>query len=165
MSNVTKLIYHIKKLLNPVTQSKYSVKDTIDAAELIKKIPKDLIRNEEYTLIPLDVVLLFTNVPLRKTANIILDRVYNQKLIKTTLSKNVPKKLILDTCQKNAFTFNNIIYEQKGGVSMGASLGPALANIIMTEREKVTFDNLVKEGTIKFYIRYVDDILLLVKSF
>ena len=48
---------------------------------------------------------------------------------------------------------------------MGASLGPALANIIMTEREKVTFDNLVKEGTIKFYIRYVDDILLLVKSF
>ena len=96
------------------------MKDTIDAAELIKKIPKDLIRNEEYTLIPLDVVLLFTNVPLRKTANIILDRVYNQKLIKTTLSKNVLKELILDTSQKNAFTFNKIIYEQKVGVSMGA---------------------------------------------
>ena len=120
VSNVTKLIYRIKKLLNPVTQSKYSLKNTIDAAELIKKIPKDLIRNEEYTLISLDVVLLFTNVPLRKTVNIILDRVYNQKLIKTTLSKNVLKELILDTSQKNAFTFNKIIYEQKVGVSMGA---------------------------------------------
>ena len=33
------------------------------------------------------------------------------------------------------------------------------------EREKVIVDNLVKEGTIKFYICYVDDTLLLVKSF
>ena len=77
--------------------------------------------NEEYTLISLDVVSLFTNVPLWKTVNIIIDRVYNKKLIKTTLSKNVLKKLILYTCQKTLFTFNNIIYEQKDGVSMGAS--------------------------------------------
>ena len=63
---------------------------------------------------------MFTNVPLRMTVNIILGRVYNQKLIKTTLSKNVLKELILDTSQKNAFTFNQIIYEQKVGVSMGA---------------------------------------------
>ena len=47
---------------------------------------------------------------------------------------------------------------------MGASLGLVLANIIMTECEKVTVDNLVKKGTIKFYIRYVDDTLLLVKQ-
>ena len=46
---------------------------------------------------------------------------------------------------------------------MEASLGPVLANIIMTECEKVIIDNLVKEGTIKFYVRYVDDTLLLVK--
>ena len=36
---------------------------------------------------------------------------------------------------------------------MGASLGPALENIIMTECEKVIVDNLVKERTIKFYVR------------
>ena len=93
-----------------------------------------------------------------KIVNIVLDRVYNQKLIKTTLSKNVLKKLILDTCQKTAFTFNDIIYEQKDGVSMGALLGPVLTNIIMMECEKVIVGNLVKEGTIKIYIRYVDDI-------
>ena len=46
---------------------------------------------------------------------------------------------------------------------MGASLGPVLANIIKMECEKVIIDNLVKEGTITFYIRYVDDTLLLVK--
>ena len=136
----------------------YSLKDTFDAAERIKKIHKELLRNEEYTLISLDVVSLFTNVSLRKIVNIVLDRVYNQKLIKTTLSRSVLKKLILDTCQKTAFTLNGIIYEQKDGVSMGALLGPVLANIIMMECEKVIVGNLVKEGTIKFYIRYVDDI-------
>ena len=46
---------------------------------------------------------------------------------------------------------------------MGASLGPVLTNIIMTECEKVIIDNLVKDGTIKFYVRYVDDTLFLVK--
>ena len=91
---------------------------------------------------------MFTNVALRKIVNIILDHVYDQKPIKTTLSKNILKNLILDTCQKTAFTFNNIIYEQKDGVSMGASLGPVLGNVIMMQCEKVIVDNLMKEGTI-----------------
>ena len=102
-------------------------------------------------------------MPLQKTVSIILDHVYNQKLIKTILSKKVLKKLILDTCQKTTFTFNNIVYEQKDSVSIKASLRPVLANIIMTECEKVIGDNLVKEGRIKFYVRYVDDTSLLVK--
>ena len=72
-------------------------------------------------------------------------------------------KLILDTCQKTAFTFNNIIYRQKDVVSMVASLGPVLVNIFMTECEKVIVGDLVKEGTIKFYVRYVNDTLLLVR--
>ena len=39
----------------------------------------------------------------------------------------------------------------------------ALANIIMTELEKIIITPLVNNGTIKFYRRYVDDTLLLVK--
>ena len=153
---------YITKLLNPLRQDEYSLKDTFNAAERIKEIPKKLIRNEEYILISLDLVSLFTNVPFRKTVNIISDPIYNQKIIKTTLWKKVLKKLNLDTFEKTVFTFNNI-YEEKEGVSMGASLGSVLVNIIMTECEKVIVDHLVKEGTIKFYVRYADDTLLLVK--
>lgn len=102
-------------------------------------------------------------MPLNRTVNIIINRVYKEKLIKTNLSKRTLKKLILDTCQKTAFVFNNTIYEQKDGVSMGASLGPVLANIIMTECEKVVVNELCNNGIIKFYMRYVDDTLLLVK--
>ena len=72
---------------------------------------------------------MFTNAQLRKTLNIILDYVYDQKLIKTTLSK----KLIQDTYHKTAFAFNNIMCEHKDGVRMEALLEPVLANIIMTD--------------------------------
>ena len=42
---------YISKLPNPLTQNECSLKYNFDAAERIKKIPKELIRNEEYTRI------------------------------------------------------------------------------------------------------------------
>ena len=154
---------YITNLLHPLTQNEFALKDTFDAADRINNLPRDLLKNEDYALISFDAVSLFTNVPLKRTVNIILDRVYKQKLIKTSLKKSTLKKLILDTCQKTAFLYNNQIYEQTDGVSMGASLGPVLANIIMTELEKRVVSKLINKGTIKFYARYVDDTLLLVK--
>ena len=152
----------ITKLLNPLTQNAYSLKDSFEAAEKIKAIPQSLY-DDGYVLVSFDVKSLFTNVPLRKTVNIILDRIYNQKVITTNLKKRTLKKLIMDTCSKTAFSCNNVIYEQIDGVSMGACLGPVLANIIMTELEKVVVDRMISSGLVKFYTRYVDDTLLLVK--
>ena len=47
---------------------------------------------------------------------------------------------------------------------MGGSLGPVLANIIMTECEKVIVDKLMKKKVIMFCTRYVDDTLLIIKK-
>ena len=55
------------------------------------------------------------------------------------------------------------IYKQIDGVSMGSSLGPVLANVIMTEFERLVVDKLIKAVLIKFYIRYIDDTLVLAK--
>ena len=46
---------------------------------------------------------------------------------------------------------------------MESSLGPVLANIIMTELDNVLIKDLLDTGTIAFYARYVDDTLVLVK--
>ena len=92
-----------------------------------------------------------------------MNRVYKEKAISTSLKQRTLKKLIKDTCSKTAFLFDNVIYEQIDGVSMGAALGPVLANIIMTELERVVVDKLIGSGKIKFYACYVDDTLLLVK--
>ena len=46
---------------------------------------------------------------------------------------------------------------------MGSSLAPVLADIILTEFEENIVSNLLKDGTIKYYRRYVDDTLVLIK--
>ena len=46
---------------------------------------------------------------------------------------------------------------------MGSSLGPVMANIIMTELEDKVIKPLINNGIIKFYSHYIDDTLLVVK--
>ena len=43
------------------------------------------------------------------------------------------------------------------------SIGPVLANIILTEFERVIVSELISDGVIKFYKRYVDETLALIK--
>ena len=47
---------------------------------------------------------------------------------------------------------------------MGGSLGPVLANIIMTECKKVIVDKLAKEKVTMYFTRYVDDTFLIIKN-
>ena len=65
---------------------------------------------------------------------------------------------------KNRVYFNNKLYEQKDDVSMGSSLGPVLANIIMTELEETIIQQLIENDVIKFYCRYVDDTLMVIED-
>ena len=149
-------------LLNPLCLNEYHLKDSFHAAEKIKAIPPQYF-DDGYQFVSFDVKSLFTNVPLEKTIKVIMNRIYTEKKISTTLKQRTLKKLIKDTCSKTAFMLDGIIYEQTDGVSMGASLGPVLANIIMTEMERCVVDELIDSGKIKFYCRYVDDTLLLLK--
>ena len=114
--------------------------------------------------VSLDVASLFTNVPLKKTVDIILKRIYTGKEITATLTKRTLRKLILGTCQKTPFSFNGKMYEQTDFVSMGGSLGAVLDNIIMTECEKVIVNQLTENNIVKFYITYVDDTLLALRK-
>ena len=123
-------------MLQPLTHNDYNLKDSFDAVKRIRSIPHELF-DEDYQFVSFDVQSLFTNVPIKKTINIILDRVYNKKLINTKLKKRKMKKLLLDSCTKTAFSFDNILYEQCDGVSMRSSLGAVLANIILNEFENV----------------------------
>ena len=55
------------------------------------------------------------------------------------------------------------MYEQLDGISMGRSLGSVLANIIITEWEKVIDGKFIDDGSIKFFVIYVDDTLFVIK--
>ena len=95
--------------------------------------------------------------------DIILRRIFQDHAISTNLKERTLKKFILDNCTKTAFSFNNKFYQQKYGVSMGSFLGPVLANIIMTELEDVIIEPPFADGKIKFYCRFADHTLLVIK--
>ena len=98
---------YISDLLYPLTLNDYHLKDSFAAADKINAIPEHLFQ-EGYQFVSFDVNSLFTNVPLDKTIKVILDRVYKDKAISTTLKKRTLKKLIKDTCSKTPW----VLYSQ-----------------------------------------------------
>ena len=129
--------------MQPLTFNDYYLKDPLDAVKRIRSIQPQSF-DEDYRFVSFDVQSLFTNVTVKKAINIILDKVHNNKLINTDLKKTTMKKLLLDSSTKTAFSFDNILYEQYDGVSMGTSLEPVLANIILTEFENVIVKPLIE---------------------
>ena len=83
-------------------------------------------------------------------------------MLKTNIKKHTLNKLLKDCCTKNAFTFNNLIYEQIDGVSMGSCLGPTLASIIMTELEIKVANSFFKDDTL-LLIKGIDHFTVIVK--
>ena len=141
---------YLTKLLNPLTQNEFIIRDFFDAANKIKSIPSKVF-DDGYIFVSFGVESLFMNVPLHQTINIILDHVYNNKLIATQLKKQTLKKLIRDTSSKTVFSTNNKLYQQIDSVSMGSSLGPLLANIIMVKMEKTIIKKFIDDNILLFY--------------
>ena len=104
----------------------------------------------------------FTNVPLDRTIDIILRRIYDHKELETPISRSEMKEMFA-LCTKNFhFTYNRKIFVQTDGVTMGSPLGPVLADIFMTELEKTLLPGIYIRY-IKFWRRYVDDTISYVK--
>lgn len=97
--------------------------------EFIKKLSKVML--EHYELISLDVVSLFTNIPLDLAIAGIRER---WRLISS--NTNIPLeqfvlalKLVLNsTC----FTFNRKIYKQTFGISMNSPLSPIISDVTLS---------------------------------
>ena len=56
----------------------------------------------------------FTNIPLDRTIKIILKRIYEYKLITTTLKKGTMKRFRTDVCKKKLFLTLTRIYQELG---------------------------------------------------
>lgn len=87
------------QLLNLLSQNNFVIKDFFDAANKIREIPTDLF-NKAYVFASSDIESFFTNAPLERNINIILDHVYNKNLATTPLKKRTLKKPFKDTCSK-----------------------------------------------------------------
>ena len=91
-----------------------------------------------------------------------MDKIYDEKFIKTKLKREELKHL-LELCTKEMhFTFNGETYKQVDGVAMGSPLGPVLANVFMVELETKLVPTL--NDKIALWQRYVDDTFTFIKN-
>ena len=63
----------LSSLLQPLTHNDYNLKDSFDAVKRIRSVPPELFDGDDQ-FVSFDVQSLFTNVPVKKTISIILDR-------------------------------------------------------------------------------------------
>ena len=104
---------------------------------------------------------LFTNVPLDRTIQLVLKRIYEKHEVSTNVTVLETKEMLI-LCTKNVYFFSNEeIYKQTDGVAMGLPLGPLLAYIFMIELE----NNIVPvwQEKLSFWKRYVNDAICFVK--
>ena len=93
----------------------------------------------ESQLVSFDVESLYTNVPLPESINTICDYVFNDRSCPRLMpfTRNQLSKL-LHIATQGIFSFNNKIYKQVDGVSMGNPLAPLIADFFMGYRKNVS---------------------------
>ena len=145
--------------MSPLSQSDYTVNSTKYFIEQIKhdKIP------EGYQVMSFDVKSLFTSIPLNKTNEITLERIYDRKEINIDIPKTIMKEILL-LCTKDVhFLFKDEIYQQTDGVAMASPLGPILVGAFVVELETTIVSTL--GNSFRKWKRYVDDTHCIVKTY
>ena len=108
--------------------------------------------NEEY--VSYDVESLFTNIPVDKRINYIINEIYQKKKLPQIFSKTIFKRLLYKLTTEVSFQFNYKLFKQTNGCTMGGPLSVTLSDIHMIQMET---DIVVPMRPI-FYKRYIDDI-------
>ena len=146
-----------KILYRALPKAKSHIVDSFQFVETLKNTQIDA----SFKLISLDVVSLFTNVPLDLAIESICKRwTYIER--NCDIPKNeflIAIRLVLNS---TFFSFNNVCYQQTYGTPMGSPLSPIIADITLQDLEIRAIETLPFE--LPFYFRYVDDVVLAVPS-
>ena len=112
-------------------------------------------------MVSFDVKVLFTNVPLEYTIDLVLKRICENHEISTSITRNEMREMLL-LCTKNEHSaFKDVLYLQTDRVVVGSPLGPVLAGIFMVDLERSLV--LLLPPELGFWKRHVMAPLLLSK--
>ena len=156
ISTIGSASYNLAKfldnLIKPHINSKHMLNST---SHLIEEINKNQeLFHDKHILISYDVESLFTNIPVNETIELAANLVYDKNSTnKPLFGRDVFKKLCL-FATSGQFLFNDQMFKQIDGVSMGSPLAPTLANLFLSHMEQNWMN---EECSPLYYARYVDD--------
>ena len=134
-------------VLNPVLDfySVCCVKNSFTFSSIIRRLSVCM---ESQFLVTFDVVSLFTNILLDETISICTDILYRGPSVASLpFPEDVFIELMGIATKSVAFSFNETMFRQIEGVSMGSPLGPILANIFVGFHKRRLFDKSPKPFT------------------
>ncbi|XP_055714230.1 uncharacterized protein LOC129808475 [Phlebotomus papatasi] len=139
--------------LSPLANSPINVKNSEDLAKFVseQQLPRG------YILISLDVVSLFTNVPIDLAIQEI-GRRFGEIEQSTSLDCDELKKLVEFCLTTGYFVYKENTYKQVDGVAMGSPISPIVADVVMQRALETIMEN--NPLRIAFVKKYVDDLLL-----
>lgn len=158
--------YRVAKKLESIIKAgiklekSFSLKNTYDFIDQTKNLDVPV----SVRMSSLDIVNLYTNVPVEETIQIVERLLLRSKIYGVDKICDVVS-LLRVVLEQNYFSFNGSIYHQKEGLAMGSPLSGLLADIYMNhfEVEHIMSNNIYKNQII-YYGRYVDDTFLLFKG-
>ncbi|GAB0087312.1 uncharacterized protein DMENIID0001_016080 [Sergentomyia squamirostris] len=146
----------LSKQLAPLARSEYNVRNSNELVEFVTQLTLP----EDHIVLSLDVISLFTKVPI-DLALTEIDRRYTELQEHTTVGKNELVKLLVEFCLTSGyFQFEGRTYIQKYGIAMGSPISPVVADLVMNR----AVDVILERSSLRiFFVRkYVDDLLLAV---
>jgi hypothetical protein len=156
--------YKLSWLLQRILQ-KYSMESTTSATSCdnvlqeLRGLDSNILLNFTYPY-SLDVKDMYTSIPPDEAINLLHQRLCFDNFNYYGLIAVDITELLTAILTSNYFRFNNLYFKQISGLPMGNKLSGLLANVFMEDLETP----LIKELSIPFYKRYVDDCLVLAKD-
>lgn len=151
-------VYGLSKFLagslsNIAGENQYSIKNSFELKKFIDKVtvPSD------HILVSLDVISMYTNIPINLANEIVRDR-WEELSQFTKLPLQEFERGIGVALSTNYFQFRDKFYNQTHGLAMGAPISSVIAQLVLERLEEDVIADLDFQPL--FFKRYVDDCIV-----
>ena len=162
VSSINTPFYKLAKFLIPAietfTRNEFTLNNSFEFFDKIRNM-----NLENKFIVSMDIVSLYTNIPVKETINIATELIYENGNFRN-LSKNEFRKLLDSITSNTFFIFNSMYYKQLDGLAMGSPLSAALANVFLCFHEKTWIDECPIDFKPHFYQRYMDDTFMVFEN-
>jgi hypothetical protein len=150
-----KLAKQLSKILNQYISlnNHYTVTNSTKIANDLTKLQIHVNRR----MITLDIKDIYVNIPIDETLDIIRARLLQNNDAQITHQIFS----LLRQSYQNYFTSQQNIYQPNQGMSMGSPISSLIAKIFLQQYEETNIKQLLNTKNLAFYMRYVDDILII----